>query len=140
MLMKFKKALALMLAVALVLGGSYLWAPSGDSAFAHSDNGEWKGKTPKYVFMFIGDGMTYPQFAAASTYLGALKQEGKRVLPENLGFMNFPYSGTATTFDSTSFCPDSASTATSLATGYKTHSGVINMDESKTQIYETISQ
>ena len=26
----------------------------------------------KYVFLFIGDGMSYPQFQAASDYLGAV--------------------------------------------------------------------
>jgi alkaline phosphatase len=29
---------------------------------------------PKYVFFFIGDGMSYPQIQAASDYLGATKQ------------------------------------------------------------------
>ena len=29
-------------------------------------------KAPKYVFLFIGDGMSYPQFQAASDYLGAM--------------------------------------------------------------------
>ena len=28
--------------------------------------------TPKYVFLFIGDGMSYPQFQSAANYLGAL--------------------------------------------------------------------
>ena len=59
---------------------------------------------------------------------------------EALSFMNFPVAGSATTFDSTSFAPDSASTATSLSTGHKTHSGVINMDETKTIAYETITE
>ena len=27
---------------------------------------------PKYVFLFIGDGMSYPQFQAAADYLGAV--------------------------------------------------------------------
>ena len=98
-------------------------------------------KTPKYVFLFIGDGMSYPQFQAASDYLGALADDDDIVSGgENLSFMNFDVAGTATTFDSTSFCPDSASTATSISTGYKTHSGVINMDETKTVAYETISE
>lgn len=30
------------------------------------------GKAPKYVFLFIGDGMSYPQFQAASDFLGAM--------------------------------------------------------------------
>ena len=32
-------------------------------------------KAPKYVFLFIGDGMSYPQFQAAADYLGALADE-----------------------------------------------------------------
>lgn len=98
-------------------------------------------KTPKYVFLFIGDGMTYPQIQSASYYKGSLTNTGD-ILKGGvaLNFMDFPVAGSATTFDSTSFCPDSASTATSIATGKKTHSGVINMDESKTKSYTTISE
>ena len=101
-----------------------------------------RAAAPKYVFLFIGDGMSYPQFQTASDYLGALKNPDPEILKggEALSFMNFPVAGSATTFDSTSFAPDSASTATSIATGYKTHSGVINMDESKTIPYETIAE
>lgn len=98
---------------------------------------------PKYVFMFIGDGMSYPQIQAASDYLGAIQQNGtSAILSGNkyLNFMKFPVAGSAVTYDSTSFCPDSASTATSLSTGYKTYSGTINMDETKTKTYETISE
>ncbi len=100
-------------------------------------------KAPKYVFMFIGDGMSYPQIQAASDYLGAVKQGSSvEILKggEDLSFMNFPVAGSATTYDSTSFCPDSASTATSISTGKKTYSGVINMNEAKTQKYETIAE
>lgn len=31
--------------------------------------------TPKYVFLFIGDGMSYPQFQSAANYLGALDDD-----------------------------------------------------------------
>lgn len=99
---------------------------------------------PKYVFMFIGDGMSYPQFQAASDYLGAIAEEKQndKILSggEYLSFMKFPVAGSANTFDSTSFAPDSASTATSLSTGHKTYSGVINMDETKKISYETITE
>lgn len=86
--------------------------------------------------------MSYPQFQAASDYLGAIEQPNAEILKggKALNFMNFPVVGSATTFDSTSFAPDSASTATSLSTGFKTHSGVINMDETKTKSYETITE
>ena len=35
-----------------------------------TDNKEWNGKTPKYIFMFIGDGMSYPQIQATQYYNG----------------------------------------------------------------------
>ena len=95
--------------------------------------------TPKYVFVCIGDGMSYPQIQSASYYLGANASNGG-VQTQELNFMEFPVAGSAQTFDSTSFCPDSASTATSIATGYKTYSGTINMDTTFTQSYETIAE
>lgn len=100
-------------------------------------------KKPKYVFLFIGDGMSYPQFQAASDYLGAVADtDNDDILDGNkaLTFMNFPVAGSAVTYDSTSFCPDSASTATSISTGHKTYSGTINMDETMTVKYETIAE
>lgn len=73
-------------------------------------------KAPKYIFLFIGDGMSYPQIQSASYYLGAKASQGGDVTGgEQLSFMNFPTVGSAQTFDSTSFCPDSASTATSIS-------------------------
>lgn len=94
---------------------------------------------PKYIFLFIGDGMSYPQVQSAAYYLGAKTSNGG-VETEKLSFMNFPVAGSAQTYDSTSFCPDSASTATSISTGNKTYSGVINMDTSKTVAFETITE
>ena len=58
-----------------------------------------------------------------------------------LSFTQFPEVGSVTTYDSTSFCPDSASTATSIATGHKTESGVINMCPWTRDVpYETIAE
>ncbi|MCD8367848.1 MAG: alkaline phosphatase [Clostridiales bacterium] len=99
--------------------------------------------TPKYIFLFIGDGMTYSQFQLASSYLGAMEDDTEDdILDGNvdLNFMTFDYAGSATTYDSSSFCPDSASTATSIASGFKTYSGVINMDETKTVSFTTIAE
>ena len=98
---------------------------------------------PKYVFLFIGDGMSYPQIQITADYLGALEQDPESDIltgPKKLTMMDFPVVGSATTFDSTSFCPDSASTATSIATGHKTYSGSINVDETGTVSYETITE
>ena len=111
-------------------------------------------KAPKYVFLFIGDGMSYPQIQSTSDFLGALNDadyrqaqpslddNGGAILdgPEYLNFMNFEAAGSAVTYDSNSFAPDSASTATSISTGYKTYSGSINVDETGTISYETIAE
>lgn len=100
-------------------------------------------KAPKYVFLFIGDGMSYPQFQSAADYLGAIADTNNDSIldgSKSLSFMEFPVAGSANTYDSTSFCPDSASTATSISTGHKTYSGTINMDETMTTSYETIAE
>lgn len=135
-----KRIVAGLLVFALVISGVGYFFQTQEVSFADANNSTWSGKTPKYIFLFIGDGMTYPQFTAASDYLGATRSENKHIESDNLTFMDFPITGTATTFDSTSFCPDSASTATSISTGFKTLSGVINMDETKTKSYDTIAE
>lgn len=107
-------------------------------------------KNPKYVFLFIGDGMSYPQFQAAADYLGAMadpdymqaepsiSQADRKgaVLngPKALNFMNFDVAGSAVTYDSCSFAPDSASTATSIATGHKTYSSMMPAVSSKMHV------
>lgn len=96
-------------------------------------------KKPKYIFLFIGDGMSHTQVNAAQVYKGTLANKDKVEL-EKLGFTQFPVVGNATTQDSTSFAPDSASTATSIAGGVKTHSGVIGLAADKTTKTETIAE
>jgi alkaline phosphatase len=58
----------------------------------------------------------------------------------NLTFTEFPVVGLQTTYDATSFCPDSASTATSLSSGYKTHSGVLGLGVDKQFVGKTITE
>ena len=108
-------------------------------------------QTPKYVFLFIGDGMSYPQVQLTNYFVSANFQNGntvssngeeKEILTSKnqLTMMDFQIAGSAQTYDSTSFAPDSASTATSIATGHKTWSGSINVSEDFTQTYETIAE
>ena len=52
-----------------------------------------------------------------------------------LNFMNFEVVGSVVAYDSSSFAPDLAFTATSVATGHKTYSGSINVDETATVKY-----
>lgn len=128
-------------------GGTAVKSLSGQSAPVQV-------KAPKYVFLFIGDGMSYPQFQSAADYLGAiadsdymqavpsLDDNQGAVLdgPVALNFMDFETVGSVVTYDSNSFAPDSASTATSISTGHKTYSGSINVDETATVSYETITE
>ncbi|MBN2239978.1 MAG: alkaline phosphatase [Dehalococcoidales bacterium] len=95
-------------------------------------------KVPKYVFMMIGDGMSAVQVNAAQVING--NNTSGEVSTDNLLFANFPACGMATTHDSTSFCPDSASTATAMSTGYKTHSGVIGLAVDKTTVVKNLSE
>lgn len=90
-----------------------------------------QGKRPKYVFFFIGDGMGPVQYQLTSNYLYRMSDpEVVYLRPQKmLNFMHFPTVGTVMTPDSTSFVPDSASTATAMSTGEKTHTMAINTDE-----------
>lgn len=99
----------------------------------------YSGKKPKYVFLFIGDGMAMPQITAAENYLGKLKNTNT---PENskLTFTQFPSQGMATTYDAGSFITDSASAGTAIASGNKTLTGVINMDKDKTKKFTSIAE
>ena len=128
-------------------------APAESQASAESTGvEETQAGVPKYVFLFIGDGMSYPQVQLTNYYLSAsqgqnagtvtVEGEEKTKLDSknNLTMMTFPIAGSAQTYDSTSFAPDSASTATSIATGKKTWSGSINVSEDFTQTYETIAE
>ena len=154
-----KKLIATTLALALTaasLAGCSGTSDAGSQNAVDADkmSQTQTAKAPKYVFLFIGDGMSYPQIQSTSDYLGALKDEdywqaepslddnqgAKLDGPEYLNFMNFESVGSAVTYDSNSFCPDSASTATSISTGHKTYSGTINMDETGTTAYETIAE
>lgn len=129
-------------------------AASNEAQTADTVVEETNPTMPKYVFLFIGDGMSYPQIQSTADYLGALNDKDYFMAqpslddnqgavldgPEYLNFMNFKAAGSAVTYDSNSFAPDSASTATSIATGRKTYSGTINVDVTGNERFETITE
>ncbi len=138
-------AAALVIAAGSVYTGVCLTENGKVSAAADQKASEtaYSGKKPKYIFMFIGDGMSYPQIQVTQDYYSAIRDTNNNDILEANSFLNFTHfdaAGSAITYDSTSFCPDSASTATSLSTGHKTYSGTINMDETFTTSYETIAE
>jgi Alkaline phosphatase len=127
-------AAALVLVISSIVMGMQVSAVQGTAT-----NNTYNGKAPKYVFLFIGDGMSYSQIYSAEAYQGSHNHPGT-VGIDKLSFSQFPVAGAASTYDASSICPDSASTATSMATGNKTLSGVINMDPNKTVKYKTIAE
>ncbi len=130
------QGLAALMALALIAPLGLYAAGNKEAAAASSANESVK--TAKYVFLFIGDGMSMTQVNAAEIYTNARANDEIKIA--KLGFTQFPVSGLTTTYDYGSFITDSASSATALATGKKTLSGVINMDPGKTVPYTIITE
>lgn len=128
-----------MMLASVVTGCSTAGGDGDAGTVAEIPAGEAEASVPKYIFLFIGDGMSYPQIQSASYYRGTTASDGG-VETSELSFMDFPAAGSAQTYDSTSFCPDSASTATSISTGNKTYSGTINVATDMTTKFEAISE
>lgn len=116
----------------LFLACTSLWMGSAMAALPY------QGKAPKYIFLFIGDGMSFPQASSLGIYRGT--QERKFVgtvkeptidnppLAMDPSFTAFPVIGAARTYDASKFVTDSASAATAIATGFKTLDGRIGVD------------
>jgi len=138
--MRIKKALAIVLGVLLLATSvlSVLFVISAyntkrDATVAAANN------TAKYVFVFIGDGMSAPQIHAAEILNG--KRSGAEGIElKRMSFTQFPSVGFMTTYDAESFIPDSASAGTAMFSGNATLGGVVNMDVTKTQEYTVISE
>ncbi|NCD25151.1 MAG: alkaline phosphatase [Deltaproteobacteria bacterium] len=81
----------------------------------------------KYVFLFIGDGMSVSQSSAAEMYKAALKGEAKAGV-EKLNFSTFPAQGMTTTYSSESLITDSAAAGTAIASGVKTYNAGLGVD------------
>lgn len=83
-----------------------------------------ESKTPKYVFMLIGDGMGFSQRQMAEYYIQHVSGDDSRKLTMN----TLPVSGINTTHSASSLITDSAAAGTALACGVKTGNGVIAQD------------
>ncbi len=106
-------------------------------------------KRPKYIFLFVGDGMSYPQIECTNYWInsekngsgmGSAKKNTAVTVENELCFLDFPVTGSARTYSSSSYCTDSAAAATAMATGNKTYSGRINVDKTGKVRYKTIAE
>ena len=81
------------------------------------------GAPPKYVFLFIGDGMSFAQISAAQYYSGSDKSGDISI--RRINFTQFPVTGIVYTHNLTSVIPDSASAGTAMACGIQTQTGML---------------
>lgn len=81
-------------------------------------------KAPKYVFMFIGDGLGASQRSIAEVY----QQNNLKNKNYKLTMNTFPIAGINTTHSNDTLVTDSAAAGTALATGQKTNNGYIAVD------------
>lgn len=88
-------------------------------------NAKKKQDIPKYVFLFIGDGMSYNNVALAESYLSYKK--GK-LGGEHLLFTTFPYQGYATSHSADRRVTDSSASGTAISTGAKTNNAMVGID------------
>lgn len=94
-------------------------------------------KSPKYVFMFIGDGMGTNQVLATQMYLSEL--EGRTgIVP--LCFTQFPVTGLSLTYSASSGVTDSAAGGTALSSGNKTANNVMGMLSDRSTSVKTIAE
>ena len=102
--------------------------------------------TPKYVFFFLGDGMSSAQIQATEAFLtvknGGKATEAKDLLKEEnrLNMTKLPVMGMQSTHDAHALMTDSASAGTAFACGIKTKSGVIGMNDTTTTSYKSVAQ
>ena len=83
--------------------------------------------SPKYIFLFIGDGLGYSQMALASQYKTTV--EGKpRESGDNLAMLDFDITGMAFTDNASTIIGESAASASAMASGIKTYGTYLNYD------------
>jgi alkaline phosphatase len=111
-----KRTFSLNIAVAVLLAAGLLLLGQVAPVAAKGKISLYEGAPAKYVFLFIGDGMGFPQKTAAEQFQGkALRMD------------QFLAQGVTTTYAADRFITGSAASATALAAGQKTNIGVVGM-------------
>jgi len=80
---------------------------------------------PKYVFLFIGDGMGLSHVSMAEAYLSTQKGQ---ISNESISFTRFPVIGLVTTFSANSYITCSSAAGTAMSTGTKTNNYMLGVD------------
>lgn len=85
---------------------------------------------PKYIFLFIGDGMGPVQRIATEQFVRNVPKNSRYYRSEGLIMNSLPIRGTTDTRSFDEPITDSAAAATAMACGVKTRNGAIGMDAS----------
>ena len=80
---------------------------------------------PKYVFLFIGDGMGLSHVSMAEAYLSTQKGQ---ISNESISFTRFPVIGLVTTYSANSYITCSSAAGTAMSTGTKTNNYMLGVD------------
>lgn len=89
--------------------------------------------SPKYIFLFIGDGMSTPQRMIAEEF-------SRHAEHGQLTLNTLPYHATTRTCSASSLVTDSAAAATAIACGEKTANGRIGMDAEGVRKLESVAE
>ena len=103
---------------------------------------EVSASVPKYIFLFIGDGMASPQInmgELAAKVNGYAVDSVENVIAD-LNMTQFPVVGMQRTHATNRYITGSAASATALATGFKTSINTISKSPDHDQDYKTIAE
>ncbi|MFI3279645.1 MAG: alkaline phosphatase [Rikenellaceae bacterium] len=121
--------------LSLSLLAAFAISCAGSGANNSSSSAATAGKQAKYIFYFIGDGMTAAQVQLAEAALTSsafrenyAKQTSSVATPEELFIKSLNIVGLATSNAANRYITDSAAAGTALATGSKTDVGMIGLD------------
>lgn len=90
------------------------------------------GQRPKYIFMFIGDGLGINHVYGTELYNAAVHPEKPN--GGKMSFYNFPIRTYVTNHSSSTLVTDSSAAATALAAGVKTVNGYMGVDSDKRSV------
>ena len=118
---------------AALAAGAFLALPPFQTA-AQTEADQLKDLKPvKYVFLFIGDGMSLPQRMMAEEFSRSTTGKG-------LTINAMPVQGYSKTSSASNFITDSAASGTAIACGEKTNNGRIGMDAEGKKNLESVAE
>lgn len=118
---------------AALAAGAFLALPAFQTA-AQTEADQLKDLKPvKYVFLFIGDGMSLPQRMMAEEFSRSTTGKG-------LTINAMPVQGYSKTSSASNFITDSAASGTAIACGEKTNNGRIGMDAEGKKNLESVAE